>query len=104
MAAVDAERARRLEELPGWVWNRFDALWEKGFSELSAYCARTGVADSPHLRLAQFQILGGLDVVQPTATHCARRACGARSPGSRLESIRGHHFLADAAFEQLIGG
>jgi superfamily II DNA or RNA helicase len=42
-----AARIARLEELPGWVWNKFDALWENGFDELRRYCARTGSARPP---------------------------------------------------------
>lgn len=37
-------RITRLETLPGWHWNAFEALWENGFHELQHYCATHGSA------------------------------------------------------------
>lgn len=61
MARRQPDRAARLESLPGWHWNSFDALWENAFRELQAFYAETGaanpskkyVADSGH-RLGQW--------------------------------------------------
>lgn len=61
MARRHPDRAARLESLPGWQWNSFDALWENAFRELQAFYAETGaanpskkyVADSGH-RLGQW--------------------------------------------------
>ena len=46
-AALDADRQRRLEELPGWTWDRFADMWEEGFSRLLHYVERTGDARVP---------------------------------------------------------
>jgi len=39
MARDFPDRIGRLEALPGWAWNTFDAQWDRGFRELQAYCA-----------------------------------------------------------------
>jgi len=42
-----AERAHRLEGLPGWFWDRADAAWAETFSGLQAFAAAYGsVAES----------------------------------------------------------
>ncbi len=35
--ALDADRERQLQELPGWTWDPFAAQWEEGFSRLLDY-------------------------------------------------------------------
>jgi superfamily II DNA or RNA helicase len=40
-------RRERLEALPGWTWNVFDAQWEAGFGLLDAYVKREGHARVP---------------------------------------------------------
>jgi superfamily II DNA or RNA helicase len=44
---LDAERARRLEMLPGWNWSMLDKMWEEGYGRLSAYCERHATARVP---------------------------------------------------------
>ena len=44
MARDFPDRIGRLEALPGWAWNTFDAQWDRGFRELQAYCAEHGAA------------------------------------------------------------
>jgi hypothetical protein len=41
---LDADRVRRLEELPGWVWNPHKAAWEKAYSRVEAFLTREGHA------------------------------------------------------------
>ena len=44
---MSAERRERLEAVPGWAWDSFDAQWEAGFTALTAYVAREGHARVP---------------------------------------------------------
>jgi hypothetical protein len=39
---LDADRRRRLEDLPGWTWDPFAAQWEEGFQRLVEYLDRHG--------------------------------------------------------------
>jgi superfamily II DNA or RNA helicase len=40
--SVDADRQRRLAELPGWAWDSRAAKWEEGFSRLAQYVEHHG--------------------------------------------------------------
>ena len=40
-------RYRRLESLPNWSWNAFDAKWALGFQELETYVARVATSRVP---------------------------------------------------------
>jgi hypothetical protein len=44
---MSAARIHRLEALPGWVWNVFEAQWEEGLAHLKAYIEREGHALVP---------------------------------------------------------
>lgn len=44
---LDADRVRRLEEVPGWVWDKRDGLWYDGLAALHGYVARHGDARVP---------------------------------------------------------
>ena len=44
---LEADRERRLEELPGWTWDPFDDKWENGFRRLREYVACNGDARMP---------------------------------------------------------
>ena len=44
---LDAERQRRLEELPGWTWNPHANNWEEGFTRLEQYVGLNGHARVP---------------------------------------------------------
>ena len=44
---LDADRQRRLQELPGWTWHRHAEKWEDGFRRLSQYVDRHGHARVP---------------------------------------------------------
>ncbi len=48
---LDAERANRLEALPGWTWNAQDAKWENGFEYLARFAEREGDARPPQDRV-----------------------------------------------------
>ncbi len=45
---LEADRERRLQELPGWAWDAVADLWEEGFSRLLDYLERIGHARVPH--------------------------------------------------------
>lgn len=45
---LPSERSRRLEQLPGWYWDRSDAAWDDSFAIVAAFAAAQGsVADNP---------------------------------------------------------
>lgn len=44
---LSAERRRRLEEIPGWRWNKHDLSWERGFQALQRYVSDHGHARVP---------------------------------------------------------
>lgn len=44
---LDAERACRLEMLPGWSWSVLDKMWEEGYRRLSKYSQRHNTARVP---------------------------------------------------------
>jgi len=48
---LDPERRARLEALPGWVWNPFEAKWEAGFEHLRAYVKKFRTAHVSQSRL-----------------------------------------------------
>jgi len=44
---LDADRQRRLEELPGWTWDPLADQWDEGFRALTEYVERHGDARVP---------------------------------------------------------
>ncbi len=44
---LDADRERRLQQLPGWTWDTLAGQWEEGFSRLVDYVERNGDARVP---------------------------------------------------------
>ena len=44
---LDADRQRRLQDLPGWTWDPYADQWEEGFSRLLHYVERHGDARVP---------------------------------------------------------
>jgi superfamily II DNA or RNA helicase len=46
-ATLDADRRRRLEQLPGWALNTKVTQWEEGFGHLTAYVDENGTALVP---------------------------------------------------------
>jgi hypothetical protein len=47
--ALDADRAARLEALPGWVWGASgEQRWERGFTALTQFVDEHGHARVPH--------------------------------------------------------
>jgi hypothetical protein len=46
--SLRADRATRLEVLPGWVWDPHEAAWEEGFAKVQEYAAVHGDCIVPH--------------------------------------------------------
>jgi hypothetical protein len=44
---LDAQRAARLEGLPGWAWSPHEAAWERSFAALVQYVVANGSASPP---------------------------------------------------------
>jgi superfamily II DNA or RNA helicase len=56
--ALDADRQRRLEELPGWKWDTAADQWEDGFSRLQEYVEAHGDARVPRSYIVDGYRLG----------------------------------------------
>jgi len=76
---LEADRKRRLEELPGWTWNARAANWERGFRRLRDYVEHHGDALVP-----QSYEVDGYALGQWVSNQRARR--------SALDSDRQHRF------------
>jgi superfamily II DNA or RNA helicase len=83
---LDADRERRLQELPGWVWNARADRWEEGFSRLLQYVKDTG---SP--RVPQSHKVDGLDLGTWVVAQRYKYNKGslAANRGRRLEEVPG---------------
>ena len=55
---MPTERIKRLEALPGWVWDVFESQWDASFEALQAYVTKHGHARVPQ----QFRDDGGLGI------------------------------------------
>jgi Helicase associated domain/Helicase conserved C-terminal domain len=55
---VEADRAARLEALPGWSWTPRDELWEQGFQHLLDFVSREGHTSVPATYLEDRYALG----------------------------------------------
>jgi Helicase associated domain len=45
---LEADRRRRLEQVPGWVWDPRDARWRQDYTKLQSYLACRGDARVPY--------------------------------------------------------
>jgi superfamily II DNA or RNA helicase len=90
------ERVVRLAALPGWVWNVYDAEWERGFSALECFVEREGHARVPAKHIENTYRLGRWVVKQ---RHNKGQLAADRT--SRLEAVPGWEWHArDAAWER----
>jgi superfamily II DNA or RNA helicase len=62
--ALELDRQRRLQDLPGWTWDPFAAMWEEGFSHLLRYVELNGDACVPGWYMVDGYRLGGWVVTQ----------------------------------------
>lgn len=101
-AAMNQERAERLEGLPGWVWNTRDEAWERGYTTLAVYVAREGHANVPYRHLEQGQRLGAWVVTQRQSRERLSPACVLRLealPGWKWVGTRDQGRSASSATE-----
>ena len=84
--AMSEDRARRLEALPGWTWERKDASWQEGFAALQRYVARVGHARVPQAHREDGYPLGNWVVTQ---RQLLRRGKLDHERRSRLEATTG---------------
>ena len=56
---LEADRQRRLQDLPGWTWDTFADKWEEGFSRLRGYVERHGDARVLRFYMDEDYPLGG---------------------------------------------
>jgi superfamily II DNA or RNA helicase len=66
---LEADRERRLKDLPGWTWDPRTDDWEEGFSRLTHYVDRHG-----HARVQQSYTVDGYKLGQWVGVQRTRRA------------------------------
>jgi len=84
--ALDAERKRRLEALPGWTWDTLVAQWEEGFARLKQFIQREG-----HARVPAHHVEGGLHLGSWVSHQRGAEKAGQLDPGrkQRLDALPG---------------
>jgi hypothetical protein len=93
---IARERAQRLERLPDWLWNPFEADWEEGFDHLLEYVARDGHARMRANETANDGYKLGRWVVTQRQLFRQGRLGAARA--ARLEALPGWRWNLHASF------
>jgi hypothetical protein len=83
---LDADRQRRLQDLPGWTWGRYADMWEENFRRLIEYVRHNGDARVPKPYTVDGYNLG--DWVHNQRSFCARGALDADRE-RRLQELAG---------------
>jgi helicase associated protein len=91
---LDAERQRRLEDVPGWRWDPHADRWEEGFSRLLDYVERHGDARVPVSYTVNGYKLGWW-VIRQREKH-AKSTLDA-DPQRRLQNLRGWTWKASSS-------
>ena len=95
---LDQGRVRRLEALPGWVWDAREAAWEEAFTRLQRFVAREGHARVPGKWREDGYPLGNW-VSSQKASFARRELEGIRR--ERLEGLPGWLWrIHEAAWEE----
>ncbi len=84
---LSGERRKRLEALPGWVWDPRDAEWEEGFTQLQQFVATNGNARVPRSLETRQGLNLGQWVTQQRGNHKKKRLSPERR--ARLEALPG---------------
>ena len=84
------DRARRLEALPGWVWEAFEAQWERAYALLVDFVEREG-----HYRIPREYWPGGFRLAKWATQQRRRRRAGKLDAGrvARLAKIAGWSWI-----------
>jgi hypothetical protein len=83
LGKLSPERERRLEALPGWIWDAQEAAWREGYEALCRYTEREGRARPPRGCVESGFQLGSW-------VHTQRRA----HKRGRMDSDRAHRLEA----------
>lgn len=83
---LDDERIERLEALPAWTWNAFDAAWDARFAALADFAEREGSTSVPRDHIEAGLRLTGW-VARQREAYRANRLPAERV--ERLESLPG---------------
>lgn len=83
---LSPERIQRLEALPDWTWDPFDAAWEEGFGHLLHFVQREG-----HSRVTRFHVEDGFPLGHWVSAQRVARRRGRNEPEleARLDSLPG---------------
>ena len=83
---LEADRARRLQNLPGWTWEPHADLWEQGYRRLVEFVEHHG-----HARVPPSYTVDGYWLGSWVATQRAHQVKGALDPdrGQRLHNLPG---------------
>ena len=87
---LEKSRAERLETLPGWAWDTYEAGWDEAFARLEAYTAEHGHARPP----ASYNTDDGFYLGQWVIRQQDARRRLARSKIARLERLPGWAWTA----------
>ena len=83
---IDADRCRRLEDVPGWTWDPFAAQWEAAFAAIQHYADGHG-----HARVPSSYTTDGLQLGRWVVTQRRNHTKGTLDPDreQRLASLPG---------------
>ena len=92
--ALDADRGRRLQELPGWTWAARRARWEEGFDRLLDYVELHG-----HARVPKSFTIDGYRLGKWVDKQRGRRSAGILDSDRerRLEKLPGWKWTVSAS-------
>ena len=84
--ALPSHLAAQLEELPGWIWNTYEAAWQNGYTALKRYAEINGT-----VRIAQKLKFDGVNLSSWVVAQRSRHRSGRLDPdkAAALEQLPG---------------